>query len=64
MARRAATVSQVDLTRTMRAIAASGLKIVRVDVRPPGGGVVIETNQGEPVVLPAKSSEPKKRWAL
>ncbi|MBX9740969.1 MAG: hypothetical protein K2X62_12885 [Beijerinckiaceae bacterium] len=61
MARRAATVSQTDVARTIRAVIAAGLTVTRVITRP--DGVAIETNAGEQPVTPA-TTEPKRKWAL
>ena len=60
MARRAATVSQVDVARTIRAMLAAGLTVTRVVTR--ADGVVIETQP----LLGAEEQrvEPKRRPVL
>jgi hypothetical protein len=49
MSRRAATVTQADVARTIRAVMAAHLTIVRVVTRP--DGVSIETAETAPVEL-------------
>jgi hypothetical protein len=55
MPRRAATVTQADIARAIRAIQAAGLPVMRVVVRP--DGVAVETvqapEQGTDGALPA-----------
>jgi hypothetical protein len=53
----------VDIARTIRAIKASGLKVVRVVARPEGG-VSIETDDAEPAMVQAKPVEQKRKWTL
>lgn len=48
MPRRAATVTQADIARAIRAIQAAGLPVMRVVVRP--DGVAVETIRSEEAV--------------
>lgn len=56
MPRRAATVTQADIARAIRAIQAAGLPVRRVVVR--ADGVVVETNpapdQADEAVMPGE----------
>ncbi len=61
MSRRPALVTQADVARTIRAVQAAGLTIVRVVTRP--DGISIETAD-HPVPPIADCEEPRKRIVL
>lgn len=54
--RRAATVTQADIARTIRAVVAEDLKVVRVVIR--ADGVSIETTETE-TLPPAEKPDPE-----
>ena len=61
MSRRRATVTQADVMRTLRAVKASGLTIVRVVARP--DGVAIETAEAENLPPEPVASAPDTTWS-
>jgi hypothetical protein len=61
MPRRPATVTQADVARSIRAVMAAGLRIIRVVTRPDGVSIETATEGGQMSPAVASSeSEPKK----
>jgi len=59
MPRRPAIVTQADVARSLRAVVAEGLTIIRVVIRP--DGVSIETAEAAEVSSAAASSESEQK---